>query len=1355
MPPAPATLPAPVSLAPRAPDVPLRLGVLAPGVGGVVEVDLVIRPGATIADLLVVLPSWLVAGPTPLDAARPLPATARLGDPPLLQGAVLDCRAGAARLVGGTSPGTLLALHVTAGPDAGLVHGLEAGRHTVGRGAECRLRLSDPALSRVHAIVTVSGDQVVISDSLSTNGTHVNGRSVVEPRLLAPGDIVAIGATTLQVRSPRVVPAAVRPDGRGHLVVMRGGAGGDLPAPVEVRFPEPPTSGERARLSWATALAPLAISIVMAAVLRSPTMLLFGLMSPVVVGAQWLADLRRGRVTTRRRQREYAAQFAEAQDALALAVRREQEMRCAAYPDLAATTELASRRLAGLWVGSGDRLEVRVGTGSLPAATVVQGAAPVRVSDVPVVIDCTDGVGLCGSPAEVEALARAVVGRLVTEWAPGEVAVIAHPSVDEEAWAWLGRLPHWLGPWPEADSAATRSAMVTAMGGGRRLVVVTREDPGLLPEDPASEVWLAERPAAVPARLAQLVDCAGEVRELDVVGFAPDGAPLAWAERLAHALHPLRDDGRGAGAAMPRVVSLLDLLALPCDELGEPDLVAAWSDCERSTRIVLGANAGGVVELDLDRDGPHGLVGGTTGAGKSELLVSLVAALAAGNRPDELALVLVDYKGGAAFAGCRALPHVVGVVTDLDARLTERALDSLSAELRRRERILADAGVPDLAAYHRVRRDVDPRLGRLVIVVDELRALVEELPDFVSGLVRIASLGRSLGVHLVVATQRPSGVVTADLRANLGLRIALRMRDATDSHDIVECRDAAAIGEDTPGRALVSSPARPLTPVQTARATAPRPRAGAPVRVASIGGLPIDDQKPGGPTDLELLAHAATRAVAELGIEAPASPWLPPLPVRLTTAELADPRAMGLRDEPAAQRQTWWSWDPWTEPGLGIVGGPRSGRSTTLHTIVSQLSLAHSPDALHVYAVHAGSLADLAELPQVGAVVDVEDRSRLSRMLDLLAGQTDPAPGVLRLLVVDDWERCLERLDQARAAGLAASLGSLVQAGGEGRAVLLAGGRGLVSGQVARAIGRRIVLVPVDPVDLTLAGLSARQAPTPTGPGRGIDPADGLELQVASVVGEPTPARRAAYSGVLGSRLRERYAALPPEVLPEPVPLLPSVVPLELVLSSARGPGSRWSSELPLGWDGSEVVGLRLLPGERAVAVLGGRGSGRTTALRTLAAVLATAGRPVVAVGFMPDPELPTGDVLSVAIEDRDALVALRRRHADLAVLVDDGARADPAMEAVLGEILRCVDEDAGLLVVSGQPREVLEGRRGVLSVVAGHGVGLLLGPMQPGEERALGFREALHTDDLPGRGWLVRRGRRRAVQVGVSMDGA
>ncbi|WP_286219475.1 FtsK/SpoIIIE domain-containing protein [Paraoerskovia sediminicola] len=205
----------------------------------------------------------------------------------------------------------------------------------------------------------------------------------------------------------------------------------------------------------------------------------------------------------------------------------------------------------------------------------------------------------------------------------------------------------------------------------------------------------------------------------------------------------------------------------------------------------IGRSADGTVDLDL-AGGPHTLIAGTTGSGKSGLLQALVLGLALRYPPDLVSLVLVDFKGGAGFGRCASLPHVVGTVTDLDAGLAVRALAGIRAELGRREKVLAEHGAQHV--------DDLPRgtLPRIVLVLDEFRALADDHPEVLAGIMRVAAQGRSLGMHLVLATQRPAGAVNAEIRANVTLRIALRTVERSESLDIVDVPDAAAIPSGTP-----------------------------------------------------------------------------------------------------------------------------------------------------------------------------------------------------------------------------------------------------------------------------------------------------------------------------------------------------------------------------------------------------------------------------------------------------------------------------------------------------------------------------------------------------------------------------
>ena len=271
-----------------------------------------------------------------------------------------------------------------------------------------------------------------------------------------------------------------------------------------------------------------------------------------------------------------------------------------------------------------------------------------------------------------------------------------------------------------------------------------------------------------------------------------------------------------------------------------------------------------------------------------------MAGLALNHRPDRLNFVLVDYKGGSALKDCALLPHCVGLVTDLDGHLAARALASLSAELKRRESVLGAAGQANIEDYWAAG---GPCLPRLVIVIDEFATLVEEIPDFVRGIIGIGMRGRSLGVHVVLATQRPAGVVSAELRANVNLRICLRVAHPEESYDVIESAEAARISRATPGRAYALAGYNDLTPFQTARVGGRlRPAASRPpVRVEPLT-LPAlgvtgprrstEDPEQPGHTDLWALVSAIQGAAAQERVAAPPGPWLPPLPDLVTVEEL-------------------------------------------------------------------------------------------------------------------------------------------------------------------------------------------------------------------------------------------------------------------------------------------------------------------------------------------------------------------------------------------------------------------------------------------------------------------------------------
>ncbi|MEV0148088.1 MULTISPECIES: FtsK/SpoIIIE domain-containing protein [unclassified Nonomuraea] len=549
------------------------------------------------------------------------------------------------------------------------------------------------------------------------------------------------------------------------------------------------------------------------------------------------------------------------------------------------------RRLWERRVHDPDALRLRIGLADLPAdldLTEEQGGPidPPVCRAVPVALAMRRlGVaGITGPRDAATGLAGWLVGQAATLHSPRDLAIVvlSARADGERRWGWVRWLPHCaprggedcvalVGTDPE--SAARRVTELAALiderqnttapelgriptgwgdaGGSEKPVFSTYDErpydvlvlldgaqtlrglpgmPQILRQGPRAGVYtlaIDEDQRLLPEECATAAACGtdGYVRlrggGLDVIGpVLADLVSPTWCDRLARALSPIRDVSRDDPSGnLPSAARLLDLLGL-ATPTGQA-VAARWRG-RGSTKAMIGIGPDGPFAVDLALDGPHGLIAGTTGAGKSELLQTLICSLAVVNRPDQLTFVLIDYKGGAAFKECVRLPHTVGMVSDLDGHLTQRALDSLAAELRRRERLLLAAGAKDIEDY-----TGDP-LPRLVLIIDEFAALVAELPDFVTGLVDIARRGRSLGIHLILATQRPAGVVTADIQANTSLRIALRVTEPMESSDVIDMPDAAHISKTTPGRCYVKSGASAATAVQTARvggrSPLPRPR---------------------------------------------------------------------------------------------------------------------------------------------------------------------------------------------------------------------------------------------------------------------------------------------------------------------------------------------------------------------------------------------------------------------------------------------------------------------------------------------------------------------------------------------------
>ena len=792
---------------------------------------------------------------------------------------------------------------------------------------------------------------------------------------------------------------------------------------------------------------------------------------------------------------------------------------------------------------------------------------------------------------------------------------------------------------PAEDRALTPAVIVFVLSGTvvdpTRLVGLAEDGPDV----GVHTIWVARDLAHVPAACRTVLEAFADrwrahfVREGEIVGMTGiESLSSPVAERFGRALAPIVDAGARVldESDFPRSVALSQIV--PGDILGSGEailrnwsgtdsLVANWlPGVERNTgqlSAIIGQGSAGPVEIDLRTHGPHALVGGTTGSGKSEFLQTWIFSLAANYAPDRLTFLLVDYKGGAAFADCVDLPHTVGLVTDLNTHLVRRALTSLRAELRDREGLLAEKGAKDLVALER-RGDPDAP-PTLVIVIDEFAALVNEIPEFVDGVIDVAQRGRSLGLHLIMATQRPAGVIKDNLRANTNLRIALRMADHADSSDVIGVADAAEFSPEVPGRAAVKIGAGRLTHFQSGylggRSESDHQEA---VEIRDLGfgehtpwalapevqRIPKRSRK--GPRDIEVLAANIRRAAETAATAAPRKPWvdqLPevlPLPELVLRTEVSARREssfslpVGLRDEPHLQRQSPYAIPLADAGNLAVYGGAGTGKTTALITAACAAIRQHADAQVYGIDGAGGRLAALASIPNTGDVVLVEDRDRLLRLLGLVkalvaerAASQQDAPPVLLLL--DGFSAFRDAYEHA--SGGIDPFGDLVEIAQRGRTVgvhlLLTSERSAgMPMALAATISERLVLRLPSENDYNLLGVP-RDVLEAAPPGRVLRVGTDEEIQLAVPGAGAEPSDTDAAISELAEAQERRGTARPVGVPP-----VPGILPRDDI-------SRREDSAAPFAIDTIHLEPIAA-PEEGFLLVTGPAGSGRSTAIRSL-----------------------------------------------------------------------------------------------------------------------------------------------------------
>jgi S-DNA-T family DNA segregation ATPase FtsK/SpoIIIE len=1356
-----------------------------------------------------------------------VPGDMRLADSPILDGCVVSIAdpAGCRR----PEPAGVAEIRVASGPAAGTLYRLPFGTADVGgpvpgrtRAAAAGIVIADPMIPPMALRVQVDrqGAMVVPSDGVPV---LLDRRPLTSAASWRPGQQVSVGDTLLDLAPYEPPDAALHPgeDGAG-LEFNRPPR--LLPPGQAARFalPSPPGKPERRPVPILMAIVPVVLGVAMAYFLRQVYMLAMAAFSPVMLLGSYVSDRRHGRKSHARRQADYREHQARVERDARQAVDADRLRRRHDCPDPATVLSIASGPRRRLWERrrtDPDYLLLRVGTADLPSA--VELTDPTQdehrrrrfwlIPDAPLTISLAERavVGVAG-PADVpRAAGRWLVGQLAALHSPQDVQIcILTDSGGRSGWDWARWLPHCrpaegqncaalIGN--DAETVAARIAELQAIIAARRsalgdrraaqarssrdIVVIfdgsrkLRSLPGavgILRDGPQVGVYSIcldanERllPAECHAVAAAGPDGALVVQQMNGPASGParpEFVTPAWSDRLARSLAPVRDvSGDDADAGLPGACRLLDVLGLEPPDAGA--IAARWNARGRSTFAVIGACYDGPFGIDLRRDGPHALIAGTTGAGKSELLQTLIASLACVNRPDAMTFVLVDYKGGSAFSGCVHLPHVVGMVTDLDAHLTRRALASLSAELTRRERILAAAGVKDIEDYTaQLDREAHggsgadglaPQLAalpRLVIVIDEFASLVRDLPDFVTGLVGIAQRGRSLGIHLILATQRPSGVVSADIRANTNLRIALRVTDAAESADVVEAPDAACISRATPGRGYVRLGHASLVPFQAGRIGGHRPGAGTATsrpQVTPVDWLALGRPEPPRPaarpqadhevTDLKMLVGQIQHTAAGLRIPAQHSPWLAPLPRTLLLRDLPATRTrppirgeaelpFGLTDLPELQQQRPAMLRLDTFGHLMAAGAPRSGRSQLLRTIAASIAVGCGCGDAHMYGIDCGhgALLPLADLPHCGAVVTRTQAERAGRLITRLgaelerrqellaeggyaglgeqraaAGPGDRLPHIIVLL--DRWEGFTSTLGETGGGALTDVITQILSEGASaGIHLVMTGDRSLLAGRIAAMCEDKLAFKLAEKDDYALIGLRPRTLPDDIPPGRAYWAGTGSETQVALLAADPSGPGQAAAVRQIAAWSAELDRGVPRSQRPFRVDVLPSRITFEDAWKLRPPAGTHrplWGLA-GVGGDELTALGPDLSDGMPAFIVAGPARSGRSGVLASMTRSFLAGGAQVILVTPRPSPLRALASVPGVIgsftgpdLGEDDFTAAIAALTAPGVVVIDDAELLIDCDAA--GQLSKIITRGAGrslALVLAGDPDGLASG---------------------------------------------------------------
>lgn len=931
------------------------------------------------------------------------------------------------------------------------------------------------------------------------------------------------------------------------------------------------------------------------------------------------------------------------------------------------------------------------------------------VPDVPVTVNLPEvGVlGIAGPPPSQHALLRAMLCSLVAHHSPDEVKLITFlPHAQADYWAWLRWLPHvhaqmggqsrWIATnsiehkrlagnlaveWSQRKIAQDYSKSSDETPLPRYVLLIVDQE--AMQQSAVSQVLVEgaelgayaiclgpDRPH-LPKHCGAILEVSpGEAGRYTVVGkgtpqihFEPDKLVSELPENLARALAPIQPVKAVASDSLPDVIRILELHG--ANRVEELPVWENWEQNKIFEKIEapIGVRVGGhLMQLNLWENihGPNGLVAGTVGSGKTEMLHTLVASLAIRYHPHDLNFALVDFKGGGLTKDLDELPHVVGSVTNLEPGMARRALETIKSEILRREALLKGRHIKEYQQSFHAQKEKIP-IPRLIVIIDEFAELASEEPDFLENLISAARLGRSLGIHLILATQKPAGVVKGQIWSNSRFRICMRVETTEDSQDMLHRTDAITINK--PGRAYLQVGDNEVYElIQIGRSGATYVAGDMVVSSdADIAKVRVDGRReliwpPPDPnastvqyrqstTDIQAIVRYVKQIAEKHNIKRLPGPWLPILPKEIGLEAL---RAQSIKG--GWDGKGWKSTKRWLNPIVGtlddtthqkqpplfvnlgerghlfLCGGMGSGKSTFLCTMVASLVHDHSPEELNFYLLdYGGRGMDVFDgLPHVGAVLHPGEEEVVERLFRWLCEEVErrntlmgDAPNLLAyrqnkgaeilpaiVVVIDGYATLTEAFD-----GSQDYIQKLARGGQSvGIHLVVAADRpGALTTRAATNFNMRLAFYFPERSDYSLVVGKSPTFPMQAVPGRGLWMGDELLVcQIASLQSD---------QGNMGSTkaVRDKFKEIGKTwkgVRAHPMRELSKQVALSELLQRWRSPKSGDGADslaVPVGLDALrlEPVVLDLVQTGPHFLIAGHPQSGRTSALKTYLSSLA------------------------------------------------------------------------------------------------------------------------------------------------------